>query len=61
MWHYPMCRHYPMCCMFPTLMWSLRHLVFSRKLGTHISLIQSPILEIFSAMNSVLHFLHIYH
>jgi hypothetical protein len=30
-------------------------------LNTHISLIRSPILEIFSAMESALHFLHIYH
>jgi hypothetical protein len=45
MWHYPMCCHYPMSY------WSL---------NTHIYLIQSPILEFFSAMNSALHILHIY-
>jgi hypothetical protein len=30
-------------------------------LDTHISIIQSPILDFFNAMNSSLHFLHIYH
>jgi hypothetical protein len=53
MWHYPMCRHYPMCC--PVfLMQSSPHVVIFN------SLIWSPILEIFSAMNSALYFLHIY-
>jgi hypothetical protein len=42
---------------FSNLMQSSLHLVI---LDTHISSIQSPILEIFSAMNSALHFLHIY-
>jgi hypothetical protein len=43
---------------FPILVLSSLHLVI---LNTHISLIRSPILEIFSAMNLALHFLHIYH
>jgi hypothetical protein len=43
---------------FPNLMLSSLHLVIFR---THISLIRSPISEIFSAMNWTLHILHIYH
>jgi hypothetical protein len=58
MWHYPMCRHYPMCCPIFLIWCSLHYTYWS--LNTHISLIRSPILEIFSAMNSTLHFLHIY-
>jgi hypothetical protein len=58
MWHYPMCHHYPMCCPIFLSWCSLHHTKWS--LNTHISLIWSSILEIQSAMNSALHFLHIY-
>jgi hypothetical protein len=58
MWHYSMCRHYPMCCPIFLSWYYLHYTLWS--LDTHISLIWSPILEIFSAMNMALHFLHIY-
>jgi hypothetical protein len=43
---------------FPILILTSLYVVI---LDTHISLIQSPISEIFSAMNSTFHFLHIYY
>jgi hypothetical protein len=58
MWHYPMCHHYSMCWHVFLSWYYLQYTSWS--LNIHISLIESPILEIFSAMNSVLHFFHIY-
>ena len=52
MWHHPKCCHYPMCYPMKTS-WLC-------SLDTHFSLTWSLILEIFSAMNSMQHFLHIH-
>jgi hypothetical protein len=61
MWHYPMCRHYPCVANIPcAALFSYHDVVPITPNLTHISLIWSPILEIFSAMNLPLHFLHIH-
>ena len=52
-WHHPM-------CYLVFLPWYKHHYTYW-SLNTHILLIRSPILEFFSAINSTLHFLHMYH